>query len=146
MPKMLVEIIGENGSTKRKCSLQGKQILIKKGSKGRGNADYLADYTNASVIPYRRGFGPFKWLSQKVMLMEGADKCMSFYNVNGTPEYDLPRWDRAAEARLFEANVIKSSGNVTNTLKIPTMLTMFLAVGLVLQFLILLVATGRLTL
>ena len=143
---MLVELISENGSTKKKYPFEGNRITLDRGSKGRGRAAYIATFSKDSVTPYFRGFWFLKWLSRKVYLISGADKCVEFQKTGETVQVNMPRCDQASIKRQFDANVIKNAGAVNTQLKVPLTLYIFMMMGFMLQFIVLMVVSGRLKL
>jgi hypothetical protein len=83
------------------------------------------------------------------MLIDGADKCISFHyaiDAQGSPiaKLDLPVYDRSTMERLAEATVIKNAGNVSAKMQIPGSFFMVSLLGLVLSLVTLLVVSGRL--
>ena len=140
MPKMLVETISATGALKKRYNYEGNKLLIRKG-KDR-HAGYNPRFSKNSIIPYRTGFGPLKFWKHKVILIDGADECLNF-NAE-LPEAEIPVWDRKSEEKLFEANVIKASGTVSNKIQIPTLFYLLLIFPTILGFVNILIMTGRL--
>jgi len=141
-PKILVEIIGEEGiKSKKKYPIEGSTIVIQ--PRKTRNPGYYAKFDRNCLLSYFVGFGPFKRLKQKLLLIEGADKCVNF-NFTETPgEVDMPFWDRETEKKLFEASVIKAAGASVQRIKIPIFLYILVFMGFAIGFLNFLVATGR---
>jgi len=146
-PKILVEIIGEAGiKSRKKYPIEGDKILIRKGKRGRGNPAYKPSFDKNCILPYTIGWGPFKRHREKLLLIDGANDCVSFNFKNGEASVKKPLWDKETEEDLFKANVIKAAGATVQRVKIPALLyvALFLVVGM--QFLTLLVASGRIRL
>ena len=142
-PKIKVDVINESGLKTKKYPIEGNQIIIKPAKRGRGGAGYAAKFDKNCLLPYHVGLWPFKHLKQKLMLIEGAAKCVSFDFTD--KKANMPNWSREALERASEATVIKAAGATFQKLKIPTLLyiALFLVVGL--EFLNLLVLTGKVT-
>lgn len=143
-PKIKVDVINEAGLTTRKYPIEGNNIVIRAAKRGRGGAAYTASFDKHCLLPYYVGFWPFKQLKQKLMLIEGADECVSFDFTDKTDtKTKMPTWTREALEKASEASVIKAAGATFQKMKIPTLLyvALFMCVGM--QFLILLVLTGR---
>ena len=142
-PKIKVDVINEAGLKTRKYPIEGNTIIIRAGKRGRGGAAYKAKYDKNCLLPYYTGFWPFKRLKQKLMLIEGADECVSFHFMEDGVQVDKPTWNRDALERADEASVIKAAGATFQKLKIPVLLyiALFMVVGL--EFLNLLVLSGR---
>ena len=142
--KILVEIIGENGvKSKKKYPIEADKVVIDPGKRGRGNPPYKPSFNKDCILPYYTGFGPFKRLKQKLLLIDGASKCVSFEFNNGKGIVDMPLWDRPTEEKLFDASVIKAAGATTQKVKISPLLyiALFMVVGM--QFLTILLLTGK---
>jgi hypothetical protein len=149
VPRILTEIYGPQGMRKRKLRVEGNQVIVRSSKKGRGLPDYRASFDESSIILYKKGIWPFKLLRQKVMLIDGADKCISLhygFDAQGSPQarLDLPLYDRSAMERLAEATVIKNAGNVSAKMQIPGSFFMVSLLGLALSLITLLVVSGRL--
>jgi hypothetical protein len=143
-PKILVEIIGENGIKQRKkFPIEGNKVVIRPPRRGPGGAGYYVEFDRDCLLPYEVGFGPFKRLKHKLMLIEGADHCISFRVKDGEALVDMPVWDRWSEERLFKANVIKAAGSTIQQVKIPAIIYILLFLTFAMQFITLLVASGR---
>ena len=80
--KILTEIITPQGIDKRKLRVENNYIIVKKAKKGRGGAGYKAKFNKNCIINYDyKPLWPLpypKWMRQKLMLIDGADKCISF--------------------------------------------------------------------
>jgi len=139
--KFLVEIIGPNGIKSRKVyEVEGNSVVIRKSKRGRGPPAYKPTFNKDCVIPYWKGFGPFKKLKQKLVLMEGSDHCVAFYDDYGVY---VPTFDRGASEKLFQANVIKSAGSTTTKVQVPLSLYLFLGVIAVMAFINILITSGK---
>jgi len=141
-PKILVEIIGEEGiKLKKKYPIEGNTIVIQ--PRKTRNPGYYPKFGRNCLLSYFVGFGPFKRLKQKLLLIEGANECVSFNFTGKTAEVDMPIWDRETEQKLFEASVIKAAGASVQRIKIPIFLYILVFMGFAIGFLNFLVATGR---
>jgi len=141
--RILTEVISPVGCYKKKFPVEGNTIVIRPARRGPGGAPYKAEFDRDCLIPYWTGWGPFKKLHQKLLLIEGADKCVSFNFKRDIGEINLPIWDRETEARLFEASVIKAAGATVQKIKIPTSLSIILILLVIMQFISLLLLSGR---
>jgi len=143
LAKEIVEIIGENGIKKRKkypVAEKGDKIIIEKASKGRGNAGWMPEFSKDSFLYYFSGIFPFKRLKRKLMVKDGADKCIDFYGKDGV---EVPFYDREASKKFFTANVIKSAGETTQKISIPIFVYHLLFISLMLGIVNILVSSGR---
>jgi len=129
-PKIRVETITANGMTATKRVIRGNKVIIRKGKETVD--EYAPTFDHTCVLNYRSGF-PFKRHKQKLLLMEGADHCISFHF--SLPEADIPMWDRRTEERLFEANVVKASGSTHQKIVLPTMFYLLTIMALVFSLL-----------
>lgn len=140
-PKILVEIIGPNGiKSRKKYPIEGDTVVIRQAKRGRGPPAYKASFNKDCIVPYWKGIWPFKRLKQKLILMEGAHECISFYDVYGV---FVPSYDIEESEKLFQANVIKSAGSTTTKVQVPLSLYLFLGVIAVMTFVNILISTGR---
>jgi hypothetical protein len=79
------------------------------------------------------------------MLIDGADRCISFKIGKDKADVDLPVWDRQSEEKLFQAKVVQASGQVSGKMEIPSMLYVMMMVGVLFSVLTLLAVSGRLS-
>jgi len=142
-PKIKVDVINESGLKTRKYPIEGNTIIIRAAKRGRGGAAYKVNYDKNCLLPYYVGFWPFKRLKQKLMLIEGADECVSFHFTEDGAQVDTPTWSRKSLEDASEASVIKAAGATFQKLKIPTLLYLALFMSIGMQFLTLMVLTGR---
>ena len=145
--KILTEIYYPEGMRKKKLKAEGGQVIVRKGAKGRGKADYRATFTRESLIHYqKKALWPLPYpnvLKQKLMLIDGADECITLKYDEGEAS-QMPVWSREVEEKLFEANVLKAAGSISQKIEVPFMLYIILMVLAMVGFLNLMVATGRL--
>lgn len=142
MPRMLTEIINENNVIRKKLKTEGDKIVVEPPQKGRGKVGYFAAFTKDSILYYYKGFGPFKWLARKLVLMDGASECVKFHDKDA----EIPRYDRAAVRRLFDAEVLQKAGTVNMKLIVPTVLYILIGGLMVLMIVMIMIQTGRLKL
>lgn len=142
MPKILVEIVNNDLTKKKRYPYEGNKIIIRKWDKNR-NSGYQPTFTKKSILYYKQYW---LFLKRKVMLVDGAEKCIEFNIDDKLSTVDIPVWDRKAEERLFESNTIKASGNVNSNLKIPSLFYIAILMSAMIGLLTLLVASGRLKL
>jgi len=142
-PKILTEVISPTGAYTKKFPIEGNKIVIKPPRRGPGGAAILAEFNRDCIIPYWRGWGPFKRLHHKLLLIEGADKCVSFRFNGEMYEIEKPIWDRETAERFFKAQVIKAAGATIQKVKIPTLLYIMLFLLIVLQFITFLIVSGE---
>jgi hypothetical protein len=137
--KMRVDIKTEKGLIIKKCEIEDNSVIIEKGSRGRGKASYKANYDSSCVLDYWVGIRPFKRLKQKLMLMDGADSCISFKK----DDVNLPVFDRSTSNRHIVANVIKNAGATTQKLNVPLSLYLIVGAVAVIGIINLLLSSGR---
>jgi len=136
LAKIRVEILRPNGMKPRKCEIEGKYIIIKRGKGVRGDPTIKAGFSKDSIIYYETGIPGFKRLKQKVLWVDGHKDCVAFKGKTGLSYFDV--------AGFFEAGAIRNAGRVQTTLKIPFMLYVAL-MGMGLLILVnIFVSSGRL--
>ena len=137
--KIRVEVLSPSGLPmyKKNCVVKGNEIIIKKGSKGRGHATVSACFTDKCKIPYYVGLWPFKRLKMKLLLIEGSKECCEVTK----KELQLGRLDLE---KFFDASMLKNAGSTVQTIKAPTILYIILIMVLVAQGIQILVSSGRL--
>jgi len=139
--KILTEVITPSGAYTKKFPVEGEYIIIKPET--RRTPAYRAKFNRDCIIYYWRGIGPFKKLCQKLLLIEGADHCVSFKFKGNIARIEMPVWDRATEEHLFRMSVIKAAGATVHKLTLPFFAYLILAIIIFLQLLTILVASGR---
>jgi len=134
--KEKVEIynVGSLESSKKYSKTKG-QIILRKGSKGRGPKGWIVPIKD-SYVYYKTWFG--LKLARKLMIVQGNDDFIKFMKGK---EAELSRFQ---VDKLFEANVLKNAGHTLQSLKVPFMLYMVLGFILVMGIMQLLVMSGRL--
>ena len=142
MPKLgkeIVEIIGENGIKKRKKYPieQNKVVIDKQKTK---HAGWMPEFSKHSFLYYFSGVFPFKRLKRKLMVMEGANKCIEF---RGKEDVEVPVYNKEVVKKLFEAEVIKHAGATTQKIGIPIFVYLLLFLMLMLGIVNILVTSGR---
>lgn len=143
-PKIKVDVINERGLKTKKYPIEGNNIIIRAAKRGRGGAAYKAEFDKNCLLPYHVGFWPFKRLKQKLVLIEGATKCVSFHFTEKGTQVDTPTWDRHSEEELFKASVIKAAGASTQKVTVPTIFYVLMFMTFAIGFINFLIATGRL--
>ena len=142
MPKFskeIVEIIGENGIKKRKKYPieQNKVVIDKQKTK---HAGWMPEFTKHSFLYYFSGVFPFKRLKRKLMVMEGANKCIEF---RGKDDVEVPIYNKEVVKKLFEVEVIKHAGATTQKVTIPIFVYLLMFLVLMLEIVNILFTTGR---
>ena len=139
LAKEIVEIIGENGIKKRKKYPieQNKVVIDKQKTKHTG---WMPEFTKHSFLYYFSGVFPFKRLKRKLMVMEGADKCIEF---RGKDDVEVPVYNKEVVKKLFEAEVIKHAGATTQKVGVPIFVYLLLFLALILGIVNILVSSGR---
>jgi len=125
MPSLLVEILYTNReSTFKKCKIQENMIIIEKPKKGRGHAGWRPRFTPDCIIePYKTFLRFWKRKQQKkVMVLDGAQECISFKNPSN-PE--LNGLTRTHINEFAELEVIKRSGDVKIKHEFPFIVWLF---------------------
>ena len=140
-PKLLAEIILPHLTIRKKLLIEGNKIVVRKETKK--SVGYKVGFDKNSLLPYKNLLG---FTKNKVMFVDGADKCISFNVSDNRAEIDIPVWDRKTEEALMEAEVVKTSGNVSGKLEIPALLYILVVCGIFVSLLTVLVASGRLVL
>ena len=144
-----MEIIDEFGvKSKKKYPIRGNKVIIRPARKGPGGTEYAPTFDKSCILPYVVGWGPFKRLKHKLVLIDGANRCVSFRFTkdeqgNKVAMIDVPVWDRWTEEEFFKANVIKAAGSTIQKVSIPTSVYVLLALIFIMQIIGLLVASGR---
>lgn len=136
--KLLVEILSNSGSSKKKCVDKGEYVLIHKGKGVRGDPSVKAYYDKDCLIPYKTGL-LLKTVRQKLVWKEGHKRCVRFYGKN----IDISRPDIAG---FFNAGAIKNAGSTLQTIKIPMLFYLIVGFGLFVDIIGFLIMTGRLQL
>lgn len=130
MTKIRVDIIGENGITStKKHKIKGNKVILRKGRRGKGGIGWKPSFTKDSLLPYKTGLWPFKFLRQKLMVKQDASECVNFYGKEGV---EVPEWSREELAKASTATVIKNAGVSTQKLLVPTFV--YLLLGAILMF------------
>jgi len=141
-PKEIVEIIGEYGIKKRKkYPVKENKVLIEPPKvKARGHSGWMPDFDKDCFLHYNVGIFPFKRLKRKLMVMDGASKCINFY---GKDAVEIPFYDRETARKLFNAEVIKHAGATTQKVTVPIFVYILLFMALMLGIVNILVSSGR---
>ena len=138
--KIKTDIITSLGLKTKKLKVEGNYIIVRKERKGKISG-YRAEFDKECLLPYRT---QLHILKNKLMLVDGADRCISFKIGKDKADVDIPVWDRQSEEKLFQANTIKASGQVSGKMDIPPMLYIVMMVGVLFSVLTLLAVSGRL--
>lgn len=139
--KFLVEIIGENGiKSRKKYRIENNRVMIDPPKKrGRGHSGWMPEFNRNCILYYHAWFLFFRRLKCKLMVMEGASKCIEFKG----KDVEVPVYDMEASKKHITANVIKSAGETTQKITIPVFVYVLLGILFVLALLNLLVSSGR---
>lgn len=137
--KIRVEIIGGAYPKKINAEVEGNHVIIQPGAKGRGGAPYKAEYDNSCLVPYWSGFSIFKTIKFKLLLKEGASKCVSF--AKSAAEI-APTCTQQDIARFSNATVIRNAGMLKPENR--TFVYVLLLINIVISILAVAVASGRL--
>jgi hypothetical protein len=147
--KLLTEVIGAEGSEYHNYTVIENKIVIKSAQSGRGGAEISAKYDKSCLVPYKTkllGFLPYDVLHQKLYLVKGADKCISwtYKDENGKTValVDMPYPDFAVIQRYFDASTIRSAGNITTKVETSIGLYILIIVAIVISVITLLVSGG----
>jgi len=117
--------------------------VIRPARRGPGGAPYKAKFDRDCIIVYWKGFGPFKKLCQKLILIEGAEECIRFRFMGKEYELNMPVFDRDAAENFFKAAVIKAAGATVQKITIPISVYIILVLVAIMQFISLLILSGR---
>jgi len=123
--------------------MEGNEIIIKAAKRGRGGAAYKAKFDKNCLLPYYTGFWPFRQLKQKLMLIEGADECLSFHFTEEGAQVDTPTWGRNSLEKASEASVIKAAGASTQKITVPIIFYVLMFMTFAIGFINFLITTGR---
>ena len=139
LAKEIVEIIGDSGIKKRKKYPieQNKVVIDKQKTK---HAGWMPEFTKHSFLYYFSGVFPFKRLKRKLMVMEGADKCIEF---RGKDDVEVPVYNKEVVKKLFEVEVIKHAGATTQKVTVPIFVYLLLFLVLMLGIVNILFTSGR---
>ena len=119
MAKIRVEIIGKAKTKAKKCELRGNLVVLEKKSKK--HPEYTAEFTEDCVL--REVYGRIRKKTKlKLMILDGASKCINFASKRGKLKGDLPYLDRAAIKAHFEREVMHKQGMVHTKLDVPIIL------------------------
>ncbi len=135
--KLLVEILSQSESRKKKCVDKGDYVIIKQGKGVRGDPTIKAYYDKDCLIPFKSGL--FRSVKQKLIWKEGHKRCTRFYGKN----IDISKPDVSG---FFNAGAIKNAGSTLQTIKAPTVLYLLLGFVLIMQVVNMLLMSGRLRL
>lgn len=104
--KILVEFVGGAFPKKKKYVIneEGNKIILKPGQKGKGGAEQLASFDQSCLVPYHSGL--FRTIKYKLLLKEGADKCISFAG----KDVECPTCSKNDVGNYGNATVIKLAG------------------------------------
>jgi len=138
----LVEIIGENGiKISKKYPIKENKVLIEPPKqRGRGHSGWMPEFSKDAFLYYVGGNFLFKKLKRKLMVMDGASKCIEFY---GKDANKIPIYDRETARKLFDAEVIKHAGATTQKVGVPIFVYLLLFLMLMLGIVNILVTSGR---
>ena len=140
MPKIPVEIVGKAFTKLKNCEIRGKLVVLKKETKE--HPEYAAEFDESCILT--REFGRIrKTYQRRLMIIEGAKKCISFASKRGVLDNAPPGLDFAAIQSHFDAEVAKKQGQVHTKLDVPTSLYIFLVVIMILQFISMIMNSGR---
>jgi len=140
-PKILVEIYTPNGFllSKKKYPFCEDYVEIRQPRRGAGGTPYRPKYGKDCIISYVSGLPGFRQVKQKLMLIQGAERCMSFSKDGLEPAL----WNRQTEEEFFKASVIKAAGTTTQKIQVPTLFYVVILINIALTFVVLLVSSGR---
>lgn len=143
MPKIITEIIQPNGEiTRRKLPFEGNKIIIKSPKKkgiGRPAKDELGEYAEFSkdcIVIEKK----FLFKRPKVMLMAGADRCITFFR----GDVEVPQYDKATIRRFADDAIKKIVSSMGGKVQFPTSILILMCLMIFLMILNLLVSSGRL--
>jgi hypothetical protein len=139
--RIKTDIITSLGLKTKKLRVDGNYIIVRKERKGKISG-YKAEFDKECLLPYRTSLHILK---NKLMLIDGADRCISFKIGKDKADVDLPVWDRQSEEKLFQAKMVQASGQVSGKMEIPSMLYVMMMVGVLFSVLTLLAVSGRLS-
>ena len=119
---------------KKMCEVRGKYVIIQKRNATKRIPEYKASFTNQCLIPYKKGL-----LSKdfKLMVKEGAGRCINFY-----PKTRVYETDKTEIERLFRANVLEKAGVVSHKVEIPMLFWLVMVALFVIGLLNLLATSG----
>lgn len=134
--KILVEIYDKTGLKQRKkCKIIGNQVEIR--PKKTRDPGWYADFGELSIVYFMSGF-PFKKLNRKLMVKEGATRCISLRSF----PVEVPVWDSRMEKEVANAHILKHAGTSLQKVQVPSWLIMILLANIGLTVIILLKILG----
>lgn len=143
-PKIRTEIITMTGRIlKKKLPYRQHKVIVKEARKGRGGAGYQPSFNKLCILEEDKGFWPFKKTDKKLVLIDGAEKCIEFHLDPKKTTIDIPRYDRESAEKLFEASTIKNAGMTGSKIQIPTAFYVLSILPTILIFIVLLAVTGK---
>lgn len=120
------------------CPIIGNQVIISPATIGRSGASQKAEFDNTCLIPYLGGFP--RTVKHKVMLKEGATKCVSF---KGSGD-QAPSCSINDVNEFSKASVIRLSGQLRGENK--TFIYILLFIIIILSVISILMGSGRIRL
>ena len=144
LPKIHVDILSPttNHIIKHgKFKEDGNRIVIQKPKKlsGGKTAGYRPEFDQNCILTGERGIWPFKFTTRRLMLVNGASKCIEF---NGKEiEPNLP--NRSIIKELFDAGVLTKAGITLQKIQVPMLLYVAISIVIMLQIVSFLVNSGR---
>jgi len=140
MAKIRVEIIGKAKTKARKCKVRGNLIVLEKETKE--HPEYTAEFTEDCLI--REEYGRIRKKTKlKLMILKGAQKCISFASKRGQLKKDLPYLDREAIKHHFHKEVMHKQGTVHTKLDVPMVLYVMVFIAIAVGFVNILMSSGR---
>jgi hypothetical protein len=134
--QILVEFVGGAFPKKKKCVVEGNRVILRQAREGRGGAAITAEFDANCLVPYRSGLT--RGLKYKLLLTEGADKCVSF--ARGLAE--VPTCTKQDVSNYGNATVIKLAGSLKPPFNINLIYVLLIA-GIILTVFSILVGSGR---
>jgi hypothetical protein len=131
--KISVDLITPKGVRRKKLVVEGKYVILKEGKGVRGDPTVKAEFDDDCLLYYKSFFG--LRLHQKLVLVEGHKKCVSFRPKVGLSYFDVKGF--------FNAGAIKNAGSTIQHIKIPLAFYLIVGAVLILQVITLLLSSGR---
>lgn len=126
-PKIMVEIIYKNlDIIKKKCKITENKVQIRKGRRGHGGIAWNPIFTKESILEVKSRFLLFfKRTQKKLMVLDGAEKCLEFNEKN----VDLHGLNRQSLEELANLEVIRRSGQVRIKHELPFIFWLLVALS-----------------
>lgn len=129
-PRLNVEIIYKTGDSRiKKCQIAGNRVIIEQKRRGRGGKGWSPTFDKACIIERKTRKLIFKRVEKRLMVMEGAEKCVNFAPTQKA--VNIPTFDRKECQEFFDVSVLRQSGDVKIKHELPFVFWLLAVLGLI---------------